>query len=158
MDIARAFGADQVVDYKNPDWPTEVKRLTPNGRGVDIVYDPVGLVDKSIKCTAWNGRILVIGFAAGAIEKVAMNKVLLKNISLVGLHWGAYSINERETIPVVWNGIFKLIKEGKLRGTEFTDKQFIGLDRVKDALIALSERGTWGKVAVHLHQGGSSRL
>lgn len=158
MDIARAFGADHVVDYKNPDWPTEVKRLTPNGRGVDIVYDPVGLVDKSIKCTAWNGRILVIGFAAGAIEKVAMNKVLLKNISLVGLHWGAYSINERETIPVVWNGIFKLIKEGKLRGTEFTDKQFIGLDRVKDALIALSERGTWGKVAVHLHQGGSSRL
>ncbi|KAK8931842.1 Quinone oxidoreductase-like protein 2 [Metarhizium anisopliae] len=103
LEVAKSFGADHVLDYKDPEWPAKVKKLTPKGRGVDIVYDPVGLVDKSTKCTAWNGRILIVGFAGGAIEKVAMNKVLLKNISLVGIHWGAYSINERETIPVVRN-------------------------------------------------------
>ncbi|QPG94732.1 hypothetical protein C2857_006864 [Epichloe festucae Fl1] len=158
LEVAKSFGADHVLDYKDPEWPAKVKKLTPKGCGVDIVYDPVGLVDKSTKCTAWNGRILIVGFAGGAIEKVAMNKVLLKNISLVGIHWGAYSVNERETVSVVWNGVRKLVKEGKLKGTEFTDEEFVGLDRVKDALIALSGRGTWGKVVVKIPQEGVSRL
>ncbi|EHK25130.1 uncharacterized protein TRIVIDRAFT_211837 [Trichoderma virens Gv29-8] len=158
LDIAKSFGADHAVSYADPDWPAKVKALTPKSRGVDIVYDPVGLVDKSTKCTAWNGRILVVGFAAGAIEKVAMNKVLLKNISLVGIHWGAYSIHERETIPKVWEGIMQLVKEGKIRGTEYTDEEFVGLDRVKDALLALGGRGTWGKVVIKVPQEGSSRL
>ena len=156
--MAKSFGADHVVSYNNDDWPAQVKKLTPKSRGVDIVYDPVGLVDKSTKCTAWNGRILVIGFAGGAIEKVAMNKVLLKNISIVGLHWGAYAINEREAIPTVWSGLMRLVKEGKLRGTEFTDDEFVGLDRVKDALVALGGRGTWGKVVVKIPEEGASRL
>lgn len=132
--------------------------MTPKSRGVDIVYDPVGLVDKSTKCTAWNGRILIVGFAAGSIEKVAMNKVLLKNISLVGIHWGAYSKNQKEMIPVVWDGIMKLVAEGKIRGTEYTDEEFVGLDRVKDALVALGGRGTWGKVIISVPQEGNSRL
>ncbi|GAO16738.1 uncharacterized protein UV8b_06834 [Ustilaginoidea virens] len=158
LQVAKSFGADHVLDYKDPDWPAKVKGLTPKGRGVDIVFDPVGLVAKSTSCTAWNGRILIVGFAGGAIEKVAMNKVLLKNISLVGIHWGAYSIHERETIPVVWQGINKLVKEGKFRGTEFKDEEFVGLDRVKDALVALSGRGTWGKVVVKIPHDGASRL
>ncbi|OPB44454.1 zinc-binding dehydrogenase [Trichoderma guizhouense] len=158
LEIAKSFGADHAISYSDPDWPSKVKALTPKSRGVDIVYDPVGLVDKSTKCTAWNGRILVVGFAAGNIEKVAMNKVLLKNISLVGIHWGAYSIHERETIPKVWEGIMGLVKEGKIRGTEYTDEEFVGLDRVKDALLALGGRGTWGKVVIKVPQEGSSRL
>ncbi|KAL7956761.1 hypothetical protein V8C34DRAFT_315413 [Trichoderma compactum] len=158
LEIAKSFGADHAISYADPDWPAKVKALTPKSRGVDIVYDPVGLVDKSTKCTAWNGRILVVGFAAGAIEKVAMNKVLLKNISLVGIYWGAYSIHERETVPRVWEGIMGLVKEGKIRGTEYTDEEFVGLDRVKDALMALGGRATWGKVVIKVPQEGSSRL
>ncbi|KAG6028117.1 hypothetical protein E4U41_000773 [Claviceps citrina] len=158
LQVAKSFGADHVLDYKDPEWPTKVKKLTPKGHGVDIVYDPVGLVDKSTKCTAWNGRILVVGFAAGAIEKVPMNKVLLKNISLVGIHWGAYSVNQTETVSLVWEGITRLVKEGKLRSTEFTDEEFVGLHRVKDALVALSGRGTWGKVVVKVPREESSRF
>ena len=86
LEVAKGFGADYAIDYNTKGWEDEVKKLTPGGRGVDIVYDPVGMVNTSLKCTAWNGRILVIGFAAGNIEKVAMNRVLLKNVSLVGLH------------------------------------------------------------------------
>ncbi|GAP91639.1 putative alcohol dehydrogenase [Rosellinia necatrix] len=158
LEVARAFGADHVVDYRDASWPDQVRRLTPGGRGVDIVYDPVGLVDKSTKCVAWNGRILVVGFAAGAIEKVAMNKVLLKNISLVGIHWGAYAKFERGSIPVVWDGIGKLIEEGRFKGTVFTDKEFVGLETIPDALIALGGRETWGKVVVKVPQAGGSKL
>lgn len=122
------------------------------------MYDPVGLVDLSTKCTAWNGRILIVGFAAGKIEKVAMNKVLLKNISLVGIHWGAYSINEKDTIPKVWDGIMRLVAEGKIRGTEYSDEEFVGLERLKDALAALGGRGTWGKVVIKIPQEGESKL
>src|SRR5690606_30643633 len=144
--------------YRDPKWPELVKKLTPKNRGVDIVYDPVGLVDKSTKCIAWNGRILVIGFAAGTIEKVAMNKVLLKNISLVGTHWGQYANFEKETVPVVWEGIMKLIREGKFRGTAFADKEFVGLETVPEALAALGGRETWGKVVVTVPQEGRSKL
>ncbi|KAI2628094.1 hypothetical protein GGS26DRAFT_132883 [Hypomontagnella submonticulosa] len=157
-EVARQFGADHVVDYGDPTWPDQVRKLTPKGRGVDIVYDPVGVVDKSTKCVAWNGRILVVGFAAGQIEKVAMNKVLLKNISLVGIHWGAYARFEKETIPVVWQGINRLIEQGKFKGTVFSDKEFVGLESIPDALLALGGRETWGKVVVKIPQSGGSKL
>lgn len=158
LDVAKSFGADFGIDYRDKDWPQKVKKLTPKGRGVDIVYDPVGLITESTKCTAWNGRLLVIGFAAGEIEKVATNRMLLKNISVVGLHWGAYSINEPETIEVVWNGLFGLMESGKFNGTCFTDKEYVGLDTVGDALKALGARDTWGKVVVKVPQSGGSRM
>lgn len=158
LDVARRFGADHVISYNDASWPQKVKDLTPGKRGVDIVYDPVGLVDASTKCVAWNGRILVVGFAAGSIERVPTNKFLLKNISLVGIHWGAYSRNEPATIATVWKGIMDLVRQGKMRGTEYTDEEFVGLDRVKDALVALGSRGTWGKVVVKIPQDGSSKL
>lgn len=154
LDVAKSYGADYVIDYRDASWPDQVKKLT-KGRGVDIVYDPVGVVDKSTKCIAWNGRILIVGFAAGTIEKVAMNKVLLKNISLVGIHWGQYANFEPQTVPVVWEGIMKLIKEGKFRPTVFTDKKFVGLETVGEALKSLGGRETWGKVVVKVPQGQS---
>lgn len=158
LEVAKSFGADHVVNYQDKNWPEQVKKLTPKGRGVDIVYDPVGMVDKSTKCTAWNGRILIVGFAAGQIEKVAMNKVLLKNISLVGIHWGQYAVYEKETVATVWEGINKLVAEGKFRGTEFTDKEFVGLEAVPEALKALGSRGTWGKVVIKVPQESRNKL
>jgi NADPH:quinone reductase len=156
--VARRFGADYCVDYNDAKWPETVRKLTPKERGVDIVFDPVGLIDKSTKCIAWNGRLLVIGFAGGSIEKVAMNKILLKNISVVGLHWGMYSTNEPEMVEVVWNGLFNLIKAGKFRGTVYTDKEYVGLESVPEALKSLGSRGTWGKVVVKVPQESRSKI
>ncbi len=87
-----------------------------------------------------------------------MNKVLLKNISLVGIHWGMYAVHEKDTVVRVWDGIMTLVREGKLRGTEFTDQEFVGLERVPDALVALGGRGTWGKVVIKIPQGDGSKL
>jgi len=158
LDVAKSFGADHLVDYRQKDWPDMVKKLTPKGRGVDIVYDPVGLIAQSMKCTAWNGRLLVIGFAAGDIEKMATNRILLKNVSVMGLHWGAYAINEPEMIEVVWKGLFDLMESGKFRGTCYTDKEFVGLETIPEALKALGARDTWGKVVVKVPQEGQSKL
>ncbi|EMC99099.1 hypothetical protein BAUCODRAFT_22388 [Baudoinia panamericana UAMH 10762] len=156
LSIAKRFGADYTVDYRDDSWPLRVKELTPNKRGVDIVYDPVGLIDKSTKCIAWNGRLLVIGFAGGPIEKMATNKILLKNISVVGLHWGAYALNEPQKIGEVWDDLFKLFESRKVVGTNYTDREYVGLETVPEALKALGERDTWGKVVVKSteHQQG----
>jgi len=118
-----------------------------------------GMIETSMKCIAWNGRLLVVGFAGGSIEKVAMNRVLLKNISIIGIHWGIYAQKEKETVPVVWQGIFDLINKGKFRGITFTDQKFQGLDSVPKALQALGARETWGKVVVELgeHEGEDGR-
>lgn len=162
--IARDFGADYVIDYRDRSWPEQVKKLcaenrSGNGRaGVDIVYDPVGMIEPSLKCVAWNARLLVIGFAAGTIEKVALNRVLLKNVSLVGLHWGQYANFEPETVDVVWRGIFELVAQGKYRGTAFKDESFVGLESVPRALRALGGRETWGKVVVKIIDDKASKL
>ncbi|KAK5071006.1 hypothetical protein LTR64_003981 [Lithohypha guttulata] len=152
--ICLDYGADYVIDYKQKDWPQKVieickKNRTGNGQaGVDVVYDPVGMIDPSIKCITWNGRLVVIGFAGGNIEKLALNRVLLKNISIVGLHWGRYAVMENETLHSTWKGIFEMINKGQIRGITYTDKQYIGLESLPAALTALGGRDTWGKVAI----------
>lgn len=73
LEIAKKFGADHCVNYTDKDWIDQVKNIT-DGNGCDVIYDPVGMIDRSLKVVAWNGRICVIGFAAGKIEKIAMNK------------------------------------------------------------------------------------
>jgi NADPH:quinone reductase len=139
-DVCRQYGADHVVDYTDKNWPANVVEIcarerTGNGKaGVDIVYDPVGMIAQSLKCVAWNARLLVIGFAGGEIEKLALNRVLLKNVSIVGLHWGMYASKEVGTVAEVWDGIFRMIEDGKFRAITYTDRRFVGLESVKEAL------------------------
>lgn len=158
LDVARSFGADYAVDYRQKDWHEEVRGLTPDGKGVDIVYDPVGLIVQSMKCIAWNGRLLVIGFAAGDIEKMATNRILLKNVSVVGVHYGMYATNEPEVVTKTWNGIFALIDAGKFKGTCYTDEEYVGLETTSKALKALGARETWGKVVIKIPQESQSKI
>jgi NADPH:quinone reductase len=89
--LARDLGADVVVDRFEHDFVAVVKEVT-HGRGADVVYDPVGgeSFRKSTKCIAFEGRIVVVGFASGDIPNAALNHVLVKNYSILGLHWGLY--------------------------------------------------------------------
>ena len=93
--VAAAAGADHGIDYSASSLKDSLKELT-GGRGVDVVYDPVGgeLTEQAFRNLAWNGRHLVIGFAAGAIPKLPANLALLKNAALVGVFWGTFT--ERE--------------------------------------------------------------
>jgi len=145
--VARRAGAEATIDYREPDWAERVKEAT-GGHGADVIYDPVGgdVTDQSLKCIAWNGRLLVIGFAAGRIPEVKLNRVLLKNIALVGLHWGAHQMYEPERIPETFDGLFRLYREGKIRPEIFPERY--GLADLPAALAALGARRTWGKVVI----------
>jgi len=156
LDVAKRFGADYGVDYREEKWWEKVQNLTPNKRGVDVVFDPVGLIDKSMKCIAFSGRLVVIGFVGGTWEQIATNRILLKNIAVVGLHLGAYNKFEPEAVEQVWEGLFELFRAGKIRGTVFDEREFVGLEAVPEALRVLGARESWGKVVVRIPQEGEA--
>ncbi|KAH7339535.1 NAD(P)-binding protein [Rhizoctonia solani] len=152
LNVCKEFGgADEVLDYTKPGWQKEVLKLT-NGKGVDVIYDPVGLIKDSLKCIAWKGRALVVGFAAGEIEKLPLNLVLLKNISIVGVHWGAYMKNDVSHVPSVWKALFELFESGKVKPVVFSEV-YQGLEQVSSGLEALEQRKTWGKAIVQIKPG-----
>jgi NADPH2:quinone reductase len=97
LKVCKESGADELINYAAEDLRGRVKALT-GGRGVDVVYDPVGgaYSELALRDTAWNGRFLVVGFAAGEIPKVPLNLALLKGCSIVGVFWGAFTRNEPE--------------------------------------------------------------
>jgi NADPH2:quinone reductase len=114
--FASAQGADHVVDYTDPSWVNRVKELTER-RGADVIYDPVGgdVFDLSTKCIAPEGRLLVIGFASGRIPTFQANRVLLKNMSVVGVHWGDYANSRPWYIRETQNALDALYAAGKVR-------------------------------------------
>ncbi|KTC32647.1 hypothetical protein AO260_28615, partial [Pseudomonas sp. ABAC21] len=89
--VAKAAGADELINYSDASLKDEVKRLT-DGNGADVIYDPVGgdLFDQAIRAIAWNGRLLVVGFASGRIPELPVNLALLKGAAVVGVFWGSF--------------------------------------------------------------------
>ncbi|KAJ7680353.1 alcohol dehydrogenase [Mycena polygramma] len=149
LDIVKRYGgADYTVDYTKPGWQKEVLKIT-NGKGADVIYDPVGMITDCLKCIAWKGRAVVVGFAAGTVEKVPMNLVLLKNISLVGIHWGAYMVHEPSHMPTVYKAFLALLTSGRV-SPPVVYKDIYTLDNVADGLRALENRQTWGKAVVKI--------
>jgi NADPH2:quinone reductase len=146
LEVARRAGADVLIDYGREDFPAKVKEAT-GGRGADVIYDSVGgeVFEGSLKCIAWNGRLVVIGFAGGSIPSVAANRILLKNIEVTGLHWGAYAQHQPRSIPEVFRALFGLYEAGKIRPVVF---RTYPLEEVAQALADLGSRKTFGKVVL----------
>ncbi len=92
LDLCKSYGADELINYEEEDLKASVKELT-GGKGVNVVLDPVGdkYTDPALRSIAWEGRYLVVGFAAGNIPKVALNLALLKSCQIVGVFWGAFA-------------------------------------------------------------------
>ena len=144
--VARDAGAELAIDYRHEDFAARVMEET-EGRGADVVYDPVGgeVFDRSLQCMAWNGRLLVIGFASGTIPTPRLNRVLLKNIALVGLHWPAYFEREPERVGETFEALFDLYDRGAIRPRIHRSYP---LERAAEALTELAGRGTTGKVVL----------
>ncbi len=143
-EVARAMGADVVVDRLSQDFVEVVKEVT-GGRGADVIYDPVGgeTYARSTKCIAFEGRILVIGFASGEIPTVALNHALIKNYSIVGLHWGLYQTKEPAAIPECHAELSKLVAEGQIRPLI---GERLGLADVADGVQRLADGATVGRL------------
>ncbi|TDL26269.1 alcohol dehydrogenase [Rickenella mellea] len=149
----RHGGADYVVDYTEPDWQKQVLKIT-GGKGVDVVYDPVGRIRECLKCIAWKGRAVVVGFAGGEIEKLPMNLVLLKNISIVGIHWGAYTKFEPQHIPIVWKALIELFESDRVKPVTYSE--VFPLENLAAGLDAIEKRKTWGKAIVRIREEDGS--
>jgi len=146
LEIVKRAGAEVAIDYQRENWVERVKEAT-GGHGADIIYDSVGgeITDGSLKCIAWNGRLLVIGFASGRIPEVKLNRVLLKNISLVGLHWGAHAVHEPARVGETFCALFGLYQQGAIEPMIYRSYP---LAELPAALAALGGRQSWGKVVV----------
>jgi NADPH2:quinone reductase len=143
--VARALGADVVVDRKTDDFVEVVKDVT-SGRGADVVYDPVGgdTYQRSTKCIAFEGRILVVGFAGGQIQSAALSHALVKNYSIVGLHWGLYTTKDPARVGQCHDELCKLVADGLARPLV---SERLALDEVADGLQRLADGATVGRVA-----------
>jgi len=143
-EVARALGADVVVDRLSQDFVEVVKEVT-GGRGADVVYDPVGgdTYARSTKCIAFEGRILIVGFAGGVIQSAALNHVLIKNYSVVGLHWGLYQAKDPQSIRDCHVQLGKLVADGLIRPLI---GERLGLTEVADGLQRLADGSTVGRL------------
>jgi NADPH2:quinone reductase len=144
VEVCRDLGAELAIDYRSTDFVDAVKEAT-GGNGVDVIYDPVGgdTFDRSRKCIAFEGRILVIGFTSGRFADAPTNHVLIKNYSVVGLHWGMYNYREPSLVRSTHQALLDLHAEGRI--APLVSKQ-IALEGVPAALAGLASRGTYGKV------------
>jgi NADPH:quinone reductase-like Zn-dependent oxidoreductase len=115
------------------------------GQGADVIYDPVGgdVFDGSTRCIAFEGRLLSIGFAGGRIPSVAVNRVLLKNIGIVGVHWGLYHQRDWGRVERWMAELFALYEKGQLRPVIY---QTYPLRDAAAALAAIAARESYGKV------------
>ncbi|KAN0113465.1 alcohol dehydrogenase [Russula decolorans] len=153
LDVARTTGgADFVVDYTQGGWQKEVLKIT-GGRGVDVVYDPVGRIKDALKCVVWGGRALVIGFAGGDIEKLPLNLVLLKNVSVIGTYWGSYQKYKPTRVNEVWTELLALFASGRLKPAVYNGHYTLGT--LSQGLQDLEDRKTWGKVVVRVRESSA---
>jgi len=142
--VARDLGADVVVDRYEEDFVAAVKDVT-GGRGADVVYDPVGgdAFRKSTKCIAFEGRILIVGFASGDIPQAALNHALVKNYSILGLHWGLYQQKDPAAVRACHAELTRLVAAGKIRPLI---SERLPLADVPDGISRLAGGSTTGRL------------
>ena len=143
-EYARRLGADVVVDRHSQDFVEVVKDVT-QGRGADVVFDPVGgdAFAASTKCIAFEGRIVVVGFAGGEIQQLPAGHVLVKNYSILGLHWGLYSAQDPAAVRQCHEELTRLADKGVVRPLIGEAR---GLDEVPAGVQALADGHTVGRV------------
>src|SRR4029078_9974173 len=147
LEFAKAHGAELTLNYAKEDLKDGLRRLT-NGKGADIVFDPVGgsYAEAALRAIAWEGRFLVIGFAAGDIPKVPLNLALLKGCDIRGVFWGAWTRINAEKNRANLEKLVKWTAEGKI--SSHVDRTF-PLAQTAEALKLLAGRKAMGKVILH---------
>ncbi|MEV6419196.1 NADPH:quinone oxidoreductase family protein [Streptomyces sp. NPDC051662] len=150
--VARELGCDLVIDRRADDLVGAVKEAT-GGRGADVVYDPVGgdAYAKSTKCVAFEGRIVVVGFASGAIPTAALNHALVKNYSIMGLHWGLYNTKDPAAVAGCHQELTALAARGAIKPLI---SERVPMKDAADAVQRVADGVTTGRVVV-LPEGGA---
>ncbi|WP_312518412.1 NADPH:quinone oxidoreductase family protein [Stutzerimonas nitrititolerans] len=147
LEIARKAGADELINYSEASLRERLKELT-DSQGVDVIYDPVGgkLFEEAFRSIAWNGRMLVVGFAAGGeIPALPANLPLLKGAALIGVFWGAFAQRQPQDNAANFKQLFAWYAEGKLKPLV---SQTFALEQAAEAIDTLGQRKAVGKLVV----------
>src|SRR5215211_5780685 len=146
LGLARRHGADLTLDYAAENLKAGLKRLT-EGRGVDVIYDPVGgdLAEPALRAIAWEGRYLVVGFAGGGIPKIPLNLLLLKGCDVQGVFWPAFVERDPASHAANMADLLAWVAEGRL--SAHVDAVY-PLDRTAEALQVIARREAKGKILV----------
>lgn len=149
LKLCAAYGADHLINYTTDDLKASIKDLT-NRKGVDVIYDPVGgdFSEAAFRAMAWNGRHLVIGFAAGQIPKLPLNLPLLKGASLVGVFWGGFAMGQPKENMQNTMTLMQWHAEEKLK--PHIDKIY-ELQEAPKALEAMMNRKVKGKLVIKIN-------
>jgi NADPH2:quinone reductase len=148
LELCNRYGADFTINYQEEDFVARVKEIT-EGKGADVILDPVGgsVFEQSLRCIAWEGRLLVVGFASGSIPQVPANITLVKNCSVVGVYWGAYAQKDPKVLMASLQQLFIWHAQGELQ--PFISKTYT-LEQAPQALTDLMERRAMGKLVLEL--------
>ena len=146
LDLCKRLGADELINYETQSLRERVNAITGK-KGVDVVYDPVGgrYTEEALRVTAWRGRLLVVGFAAGEIPKIPINLALLKERSIVGVYWGDWALRDPEGHLANARQLLEWLGQGKV--TPHISER-VPLSGVTDAMQRMAERRIVGKVIV----------
>ncbi|HBC18070.1 MAG TPA: NADPH:quinone oxidoreductase [Alcanivorax sp.] len=147
LEVAKEAGADDLINYADEDLKDALKQRYP--KGVDVIYDPVGdrFTEAAIRNMAWNGRLLIVGFAAGDIPKIPANLALLKGCSIIGVFWGAFTQKEPQTNIQNIMELMQLFNQGKINPRI---SQVFPFEEYEQALAALTSRTAKGKVVLDI--------
>lgn len=143
-EVARQLGADVVIDRHSQDF-VEVVKAETGGRGADVIYDPVGgeTYARSTKCIAFEGSILIIGFAGGDIQTAALNHALIKNYSIVGLHWGMYNLYDPPAVLQCHDDLTRMADQGLIKPLI---SERLSLADIGEGVARLGDGSTVGRV------------
>ena len=146
--VAREHGADETINYSNGQFKEIVKSMT-DGKGADVIYDPVGgdVFDQSLRCIAWEGRLLVVGFTSGRIPSAPANLALLKSCDIVGVFWGAFVERTPHINLENFEKLYKWIDQGFIK-PRISMK--VSLENTLDAMQAIADRKIIGKAIVKI--------
>jgi len=146
LEVCRQHGADDAINYTTEDLRERIKELT-GGKGVDVVYDPVGgpYTEPALRSAGWRGRLLVIGFTAGDIPKIPLNLPLLKGSSVVGVYWGEFARREPKAFAASIGQLGAWYREGKLKPHV---SQTFALEQAVEALKLMAARKAKGKIVL----------
>ncbi|MCX4749940.1 NADPH:quinone oxidoreductase family protein [Kitasatospora sp. NBC_01287] len=146
--VARRLGCDVVIDRKSEDFVAAVKEAT-GGRGADVVFDPVGgdAYTGSTRCVAFEGRIVVVGFAGGTIPAPPLGHALVKNYSVLGLHWGLYNTKDPGAVRAAHEELTKLAEQGVVRPLV---SERLAFEQAADGVQRVAEGTTTGRVVIGL--------
>ena len=143
-DVCIKLGAEVAVDYTKDDFVAAVKGAT-QGRGADVIFDPVGgdVFDRSTKCIAFEGRIIVIGFTSGRMPEARASHILVKNYGVLGLHWGMYLLVDAPAVRAAQMDLYAMYEAKKIAPLV---SERVPLTEAPAAMAKVASRGTVGKV------------